>query len=161
MALECGHKFCQYCIERWQSRAPGGELNCPNCRKKVTAFHPDITVDNLIESLFRDLSDQQQKDRRDTIEERQSKSTSPTEIHSTYIKPLLLQNHLILNCLVLMFDLQKIWKSLDETQFLQRPTALRNCLSSRLSSNPKTVMIALIPEIAGKEGFLYTTAMQT
>ena len=77
----------------------------------------------------------------------------------TYIKTLLLENHL--NCLVFMFDLQKIWKSLDETQFLPRPTALRNCLSCRLSSNPKTVMIALIPEIAGKEGFLYTTAMQT
>ena len=160
MALECGHKFCQYCIERWQSRAPGGELNCPNCRKKVTAFHPDITVDNLIESLFRDLSDQQQKDRRDTIEERQSKSTSQTEILTS--NPFCWRIiYVFLNCLVLMFNLQKIWKSLDATQFLPRPTALPNCLSCRLSSNPKTVMIALIPEIAGKEGFLYTTAMQT
>ena len=63
--------------------------------------------------------------------------------------------------IVLMFNLQKIWKSFDETPFLPQPTALRNCLSCRLSSIPKTVMTALIPEIVGKEGFLYTTAMQT
>ena len=57
----------------WQHRSPSADLTCPSCRKSVTAFHPDFLVDNLIESLIKDLSVEEQADRAKVVEDRASK----------------------------------------------------------------------------------------
>ena len=70
MALGCGHKFCLFCIGKCHGSSPDGQLYCPCCRKKVTCYHPDVIVDNLIVTLFNNLSKEQQKARENLIKER-------------------------------------------------------------------------------------------
>ena len=87
MVIECGHNFCNHCIEEWQKNFieenPYEEsYPCPECRAVFKTVSPNISVKNLINDLTAVILDKEQKkDREETIKERlEKKKNQPIPI---------------------------------------------------------------------------------
>ena len=84
MVIECGHNFCNHCIEEWQKNFieenPYEEsYPCPECRAVFKTVSPNISVKNLINDLTAVILDKEQKkDREETIKERLEKKNNPS-----------------------------------------------------------------------------------
>ena len=63
--LPCAHSFCEWCIKEWTKRK--GHKDCPICRKKITSdpVH-SLALDNAVSKLVEKLSDDEQKERKET-----------------------------------------------------------------------------------------------
>jgi len=78
MSLNCGHVYCQYCLERWKKdcKKNNKPYTCPNCRSKITNSVRSIHLDNLIAAIFRDANDEVKKDREELIKDRQEEEST-------------------------------------------------------------------------------------
>lgn len=73
MSLNCGHVYCQYCIESWKRECmKNSEFSCPNCRSKVTTTIRSLHLDNLVNSIYRDADEELKKDREELIQNRKA-----------------------------------------------------------------------------------------
>merc|ERR1719510_1705228 len=81
MGLGCGHVYCRYCLEQWEINCGNcfAKFNCPNCREPITQFHKSLQLDNLIQSMYKGLSDTLQKEREDLIKERKNEESKAKE----------------------------------------------------------------------------------
>ena len=63
--LHCAHSFCEWCIKEWMKRK--GHKDCPICRKKIISdpVH-SLALDNAVSKLVEKLTDEEQKERKDT-----------------------------------------------------------------------------------------------
>jgi len=72
LSLNCGHVYCQFCIDQWKSTctARKGAFTCPNCRQVITNTTKSIHLQNLIESLYADASQDIKTERQQVVAER-------------------------------------------------------------------------------------------
>ncbi|KAL0272444.1 UNVERIFIED_CONTAM: hypothetical protein PYX00_005407 [Menopon gallinae] len=66
ITLNCSHTFCKYCIETWKKK----KKNCPICRKKITSENRLLVIDNYIDRMVENLSDEFKARRKIVIAER-------------------------------------------------------------------------------------------
>ena len=72
MSLNCGHVFCQFCINQWKEKcSKKSDFTCPNCREPVKSQNRSLHLENLISSLFADVEDSIKEERKILIQERQ------------------------------------------------------------------------------------------
>lgn len=66
--LNCMHTFCQYCIDQWKQK----KNECPVCRTRITASNRTIALDNFIDKMVENLTEELKTKRKDLITERKS-----------------------------------------------------------------------------------------
>ena len=49
--VRCGHTFCETCIQEWLDTKGAGRADCPMCRAKIDAHHPNQALDAYIEKV--------------------------------------------------------------------------------------------------------------
>ncbi|XP_034256912.1 E3 ubiquitin-protein ligase RNF8-like isoform X2 [Thrips palmi] len=64
--LNCNHTFCQECIASWVKK----NKTCPICRAPYTQQSRSLVLDNFIDRMVENLSDDLKKRRREIVEER-------------------------------------------------------------------------------------------
>ncbi|CAG9770796.1 unnamed protein product [Ceutorhynchus assimilis] len=67
VTLGCSHSFCQYCIESWKKN----KTDCPICRTKMVSTTRTLVLDNIIEKMMDNASEEDKKLRKEVIDERQ------------------------------------------------------------------------------------------
>ena len=73
MTLNCGHVFCQFCINEWEAKCgKKSNFTCPNCRELVVSQARSLHLENLIAALFRDIDASMAADREKLVQERQA-----------------------------------------------------------------------------------------
>ena len=70
MTLNCGHVFCQFCIQQWRVKCQKRGFNCPNCREPVTSCTKSFHLENLIDSMFQDIDVSVLEERNEILESR-------------------------------------------------------------------------------------------
>ena len=91
MVIECGHNFCNHCIEEWQKNFieenPYEEsYPCPECRAVFETVAPNISVKKIIDDLAAVVLDEEQKkDREETIKERLEKKNNPPALELPFL----------------------------------------------------------------------------
>lgn len=66
--LTCNHTFCKFCISEWKKK----KKDCPICRKAISAEFRSLLIDNFINKMVENLSDDMKKRRQELIDERQA-----------------------------------------------------------------------------------------
>merc|ERR1712223_864955 len=77
MSLNCGHVYCQYCLESWKKdcKKKKKSYTCPNCRSVISSSVRSIHLDNLITAIFSDANEEVKKDREELVKERQAEES--------------------------------------------------------------------------------------
>ncbi|XP_023029391.2 uncharacterized protein isoform X1 [Leptinotarsa decemlineata] len=65
--LNCSHTFCKFCIETWKKNKSA----CPICRTKITSMNPTLVLDNVIEMVVQNGSEEVKQHRKEILEDRQ------------------------------------------------------------------------------------------
>ena len=81
MSLGCGHVYCCHCLKQWEVNCGNcfASFNCPNCREPVKSFTKSLQIENLISSVFKNLSTSIQEEREKLIKERKAEETAAKE----------------------------------------------------------------------------------
>ena len=81
MSLGCGHVYCCHCLKQWEVNCGNcfASFNCPNCREPVKSFTKSLQIENLISSVFRNLSTSIQEEREKLVKERKAEETAAKE----------------------------------------------------------------------------------
>lgn len=66
MLLNCNHVFCQYCLNQWKRN----KRECPVCRTQITSESRFPFIDNAIESMISQLSEESQIKRKELVSQR-------------------------------------------------------------------------------------------
>ncbi|XP_049939871.1 E3 ubiquitin-protein ligase rnf8-like isoform X3 [Schistocerca serialis cubense] len=66
--LTCNHTFCKFCISEWKKK----KKDCPVCRKPISAEFRSLSLDNFINKMVENLSDDMKKRRQELKDERQA-----------------------------------------------------------------------------------------
>ena len=76
MTLNCGHVYCQYCLENWKTECKKKPhtvgFTCPNCRSKITTTIRSLHLDNLVNAIYRDVDGELKRDREELIQNRKA-----------------------------------------------------------------------------------------
>ena len=72
MTLNCGHVFCQFCINQWKEKCKKSGFTCPNCRVPIQNQNRSLHIENLISSLYNDIDESIKADREKLIQERKA-----------------------------------------------------------------------------------------
>ena len=70
VALNCGHVYCNFCIDQWKAKCQSGHFNCPNCRAKITSVNRSLYLENILEAFFNDVEEDAKKEREALVAER-------------------------------------------------------------------------------------------
>lgn len=70
VTTNCGHNFCEFCIDRWSWQKENPV--CPTCNEKITYKSRNVTLKNIIESYEKTLSKEEKEDRLQAIEEQKN-----------------------------------------------------------------------------------------
>ncbi|ELU15565.1 hypothetical protein CAPTEDRAFT_220183 [Capitella teleta] len=62
-SLNCSHTFCAACIEKWLKQKQGKTRCCPQCRQTVTSSVRSLALDNHIDHLMENMSEEARKAR--------------------------------------------------------------------------------------------------
>ena len=65
-SLGCKHSYCSYCIEQWSVV----KKECPVCRAPITTQIRSIALDNYIDKMTEQLSNEMKTKRKTLIDER-------------------------------------------------------------------------------------------
>ncbi|PSN44106.1 hypothetical protein C0J52_07663 [Blattella germanica] len=65
--LNCTHTFCKFCILEWKKK----KKDCPVCRTKISSENRSIVLDNFIDRMVSNLSEELRNRRQEIVEERQ------------------------------------------------------------------------------------------
>ncbi|KAF7287640.1 uncharacterized protein LOC143192870 isoform X2 [Rhynchophorus ferrugineus] len=68
ITLACSHSFCQYCIDTWKQK----KSECPICRKKITSSARTLVLDNIIEKMLENASQELRDQRKMMQQERKN-----------------------------------------------------------------------------------------
>lgn len=84
--LNCNHTFCKECISSWVSK----NKTCPICRAPYTQQSRSLVLDNFIDKMVENLSDDLKKRRREIVEERKAKANdaNPNKRRKTNTPPV-------------------------------------------------------------------------
>lgn len=66
-SLNCSHAFCALCIRQWLAV----KRECPNCRTAVASQMRSIVLDNYIDRMVAQLSEEMKERRAQLVVERQ------------------------------------------------------------------------------------------
>lgn len=69
------HTFCQFCINVWKMN----RAECPQCRNPITSEGRNLVVDNMIEAMLANMSEEVQKRRKELVESRKALVVSQEE----------------------------------------------------------------------------------
>ncbi|XP_067009474.2 E3 ubiquitin-protein ligase RNF8 isoform X2 [Anabrus simplex] len=72
--LNCTHTFCRYCITEWKKK----KKDCPICRTRISSETRSIVLDNFIDKMVANLSEELKHHRQAVVEERQGPSSQPS-----------------------------------------------------------------------------------
>ena len=78
--LNCGHVYCKYCIDQWKIKCRSGGFTCPNCRSKITGQSRSLHLENLIESLFKDVDQSIKEEREMLLNERKGEMNNENRV---------------------------------------------------------------------------------
>ena len=62
------HTFCLYCINLWKAN----KLECPQCRQPITSEGRNLVVDNMIDAMVANMSEEVQSKRKELVESRKA-----------------------------------------------------------------------------------------
>ncbi|KAK3909257.1 E3 ubiquitin-protein ligase rnf8 [Frankliniella fusca] len=105
--LNCTHTFCQLCISNWLEK----KRDCPICRAPSVSKSRSIVLDNFIDKMVENLSDDLKKRRKDIVEERRvlahvaemeenpNKKRKTAPRHVAVTMPLQIVNHNVVTTL--------------------------------------------------------------
>ncbi|XP_074040207.1 uncharacterized protein isoform X2 [Leptinotarsa decemlineata] len=65
--LNCSHTFCKFCIETWRRNKSA----CPICRAEITSMNSTLVLDNVIEMVVQNGSEEVKQHRKEILEDRQ------------------------------------------------------------------------------------------
>ncbi|XP_059149543.1 E3 ubiquitin-protein ligase rnf8-like isoform X2 [Physella acuta] len=65
-SLNCSHVFCKLCISQWTKM----KKECPNCRTYITSQTQALALDNYIDKMVEQLSEDLKKQRKTLIDQR-------------------------------------------------------------------------------------------
>lgn len=57
------HTFCQYCVDTWKAR----RAECPVCRQAITSQGRNLVVDNMINAIVANMSEEVQNRRKELV----------------------------------------------------------------------------------------------
>ncbi|XP_067010197.1 E3 ubiquitin-protein ligase rnf8 isoform X2 [Anabrus simplex] len=66
MTLNCSHSFCEFCIKQWRVHSS----NCPQCRQTITSQTRARAIENFIERMISNLTEDLKERRNDLIKAR-------------------------------------------------------------------------------------------
>lgn len=67
--LNCNHTFCQLCIANWLEKS-SVKKDCPICRATITQQSRSLVLDNFIDKMVENLSEDLKNRRKEIVEER-------------------------------------------------------------------------------------------
>lgn len=62
------HTFCLYCVNLWKAN----KLDCPQCRQPITSEGRNLVVDNMIDAMVANMSEEVQNRRKELVELRKA-----------------------------------------------------------------------------------------
>ncbi|XP_023343689.1 E3 ubiquitin-protein ligase rnf8-B [Eurytemora carolleeae] len=84
VSINCGHTFCDYCINEWRKK----KNNCPVCRTNIRAANPVKVLDEYSDKIFEQFVLEGAKKTRATLKEERAKlkaeSVRPRRINPVY-----------------------------------------------------------------------------
>ncbi|XP_059149559.1 uncharacterized protein LOC131936535 isoform X2 [Physella acuta] len=93
-SLNCSHVFCKFCISKWMKQ----KKECPNCRTIITTQIQILALDNYIDKMVDQLSEDRKTQRKTLIDQRKTEefeynimvpgpSTAPEGIEPHLVTP--------------------------------------------------------------------------
>jgi E3 ubiquitin-protein ligase RNF8 len=70
MTLNCTHTFCKLCITEWKRKQTKRVPDCPVCRSPILSENRSIVLDNFIDKMVENLTDDLKEQRKELLIER-------------------------------------------------------------------------------------------